>query len=75
MLHATVVVHYGVRGGSRDWLRHLLAPLTGFLIIAYVLIHMATPAKITGLCWLALGAGVLLLWSRRRAGPSLEAHS
>lgn len=50
-----------------DWLRHLLAPVTGFAIITYVLIHMATPAKIAGVSWLMVGAAVLLLSARRRA--------
>ena len=66
MLHVAVIVHYGVRGRSRDWLRHLLVPLTGFTIIAYVLIHMATPAKIAGISRLVVGAGMLLV-SRRRS--------
>jgi len=65
MLHVAVIVHYGVRGRSRDWLRHLLVPLTGFTIIAYVLIHMATPAKIAGVSWLVIGAGVLMVSTRR----------
>ena len=65
MLHVAVIVHYGVRGRSRDWLRHLLVPLTGFTIIAYVLIHMATPAKIAGVSWLVIGAAVLIVSTRR----------
>jgi amino acid transporter len=65
-LHVAVIVHYGLGGRSRDWLRHLLVPLVGFLVIAYVLIHMAAPAKIAGVSWLVLGAGVLLL-SRGRS--------
>ena len=68
MLHVAVVVHYSLRCRSRDWLRHLLVPLTGFAIITYVLIHMARPAKIAGISWLMVGAGVLLLSTRRRVG-------
>jgi len=70
MLHAAVIVHYRLRTRSHDWLRHLLVPLTGFMIIGYVLIHMATPAKIAGICWLAVGAGVLVA-SRRLSVISL----
>ena len=40
---------------------------TGFMIIAYVLIHMATPAKIAGVSWLLVGAGVLHLSRRHSA--------
>jgi amino acid transporter len=66
MLHVAVFVHYRVRGGSRDWLRHLLVPLTGFAIIAYVLINMARPAQIAGVSWLVVGAGLLVFSTRRR---------
>ena len=69
MLHVAVIVHYRIRCGSRDWPRHLLVPLAGSAVLAYVLIHMATPARIAGSSWLVLGAGVLLL-SRRRRGLS-----
>ena len=64
VLHVAVIVHYTVRGRSRDWSRHLLVPLIGFTIIAYVLIHMATPAKIAGISWLAIGVGVLIFSTR-----------
>ena len=43
----------------------LLVPFTGFTIIAYVLIHMATPAKIAGVSWLVIGAAVLIVSTRR----------
>jgi amino acid transporter len=59
MLHLSVMVHFLWRQKSRDWLRHLIAPLIGFAIIAYVLLNMAAPAKIAGLAWLAVGAVAL----------------
>jgi amino acid transporter len=65
MLHVAVLVHYRLRTRSRDWLRHLLVPITGFIIISYVLVHMATPAKIAGVSWLAIGTGVLIACRRR----------
>lgn len=73
MLHVAVIVHYSVRGGSRDWLRHLLMPCLGIAIIAYVLIHMATPAKIAGISWLVIGAGLLFLSDRGTAATTAEA--
>ena len=72
MLHVAVIVHYRLRGRSRDWPRHLLVPLVGFLIIGYVLIHMATPAKIAGVGWLVVGAGVLIVSTRRGAVATRE---
>lgn len=70
MLHVAVFVHYGLRSRSRDWLRHVLVPIMGFVVIAYVLVHMATPARIAGVSWLVLGAGVLLLSKRRSLTPA-----
>jgi hypothetical protein len=66
VIRQLVIVHYWLGSKSRDWLRHLLVPCTEFTIIAYVLIHMATPAKIAGISRLVVGAGMLLV-SRRRS--------
>jgi amino acid transporter len=58
-LHVSVVVHYVVRGGSRDWWRHLAAPVIGFAILAYVLLNAQLQAKWLGLIWFAVGLAVL----------------
>jgi amino acid transporter len=55
LLHLAVIRHYLVRERSGDWLRHLLFPLAGLLIIAYVLCAMDRSALVMGLSWLALG--------------------
>jgi len=54
-LHASVVFHFIVRQRSRQWLRHLVAPSLGFIVIAYVLVNAELNAKIAGLCWMAVG--------------------
>lgn len=59
MLHVTVVVYYLVRQRTRRWGIHLIVPVIGFAIIAYVLINADTAAKIGGLCWLAVGLIIL----------------
>jgi amino acid transporter len=56
LLHLSVIGHYLVRERSGDWLRHLLFPLAGLLIIVYVLCAMDRSAQVMGLSWLALGA-------------------
>jgi amino acid transporter len=56
LLHLSVIHHYFIRQRSGDWLRHLLFPLVGFLLIAYVLFEMDSAAKIMGACWIAIGA-------------------
>ncbi|MDP9012181.1 MAG: APC family permease [Pseudomonadota bacterium] len=56
LLHISVVNHYLLRQRSRAWMRHLVFPVAGFLVIAYVLYGMDTTAKVLGACWLAIGA-------------------
>jgi amino acid transporter len=59
VLHVSVVWHYVVRNGSRDWWRHLVAPVIGFVILAFVVINANVAAQKLGFVW--LGIGVLLL--------------
>jgi amino acid transporter len=70
MLHVAVIAHYAGRHKSRDWMRHLLIPLTGSAIIAYVLINMATPAKIAGISWLVVGIGMVFVSKRTRVAAA-----
>jgi amino acid transporter len=68
LLHLSVINHYFIRQRSGDWLRHLLYPLIGMLIIVYVLYEMDRAAKILGACWIALGVLyylVLTFWIKR----------
>ncbi|MDX3070891.1 APC family permease [Streptomyces sp. MI02-7b] len=60
VLHVSVVVHYVVRGGSRDWWRHLIAPLIGFAILTYVVINAKVAAQRLGFLWLAIGVVLLI---------------
>jgi amino acid transporter len=55
LLHISVVNHYLLRQRSGEWIRHLVFPAAGFLVIAYVLYEMDITAKILGACWLAIG--------------------
>src|SRR6202035_95981 len=55
LLHLSVINHYLIRRRSGDWLRQLLLPLAGLVVISYVLYEMDTAAKIMGACWIALG--------------------
>ena len=71
VLHVSVVWHYVVRNGSRDWWRHLVAPVIGFVILAFVVINANVAAQKLGFVWLAIGVVLLvfLLVTGRR--PSL----
>jgi amino acid transporter len=61
LLHVSVIKHYYVSARSRDWLRHLLMPLGGLLVICYVLYEMDRAAKIMGACWIGAGIAYFLL--------------
>ncbi len=63
LLHLSVMAHFLWREKSRDWFRHLVLPLIGLLIVAYVLVNAEVNAKIAGLAWLAVGIAVLV-WFR-----------
>ena len=68
LLHLSVINHYFLRKRSGDWLRHLLFPLIGMLIIIFVLYEMDRAAKYLGLSWVAIGVLyylVLTFWVRR----------
>jgi hypothetical protein len=54
------VVHYVVRGGSRDWLRHVILPGAGFLILAYVVINAKVAAQMLAFAWLGVGVAILI---------------
>jgi amino acid transporter len=55
LLHMAVIRHYVIQGGSRAWLRHLVMPLAGFVVIGYVLYEMDGAAKIMGAAWIGVG--------------------
>jgi amino acid transporter len=55
LLHLSVINYYFIRGRSGRWLAHLVSPVVGFLVIAYVLYEMDDSAKIMGGCWIAIG--------------------
>jgi amino acid transporter len=68
LLHLSVINHYLIRRHSGDWLRHLVFPLIGMLIIVFVLYEMDRAAKILGLGWIAIGILyylVLTLWIKK----------
>lgn len=58
LVNLSVIVHFGVRGGSRRWLRHWLAPGLGIAVLLWVLSGIHREALLAGTIWLAVG----LLW-------------
>jgi amino acid transporter len=70
LLHLAVIRHRFLRERSGHWLRHLLCPLLGFAVIAYVLVQMDGAAKLLGTAWLGLGALYYLVLVRVLRRPS-----
>lgn len=62
LLHLSVIYYYLVRQKSRNYLLHLVTPVLGFLIIGYVLFNAALEAKVGGVIWLIVGAGVFFFY-------------
>ncbi|CCH30871.1 APC family permease [Actinosynnema sp. NPDC047251] len=60
VLHVSVVAHYVIRRRSRDWWKHLIAPVIGFGILAYVVINAKVAAQTVGFVWLGIGAVILV---------------
>jgi amino acid transporter len=59
-LHAGVVIHFRAGRRSGKVLRHLVAPVVGAAIIAYVLWNADPNAKLGGLAWLAVGVASVI---------------
>ena len=60
LLHVSVVAHFIWRQKSRNWLRHLLVPAIGFVILACVLWNVDANAKIVGCSWLVAGLAMFV---------------
>ncbi|MGE0362829.1 MAG: APC family permease [Vicinamibacterales bacterium] len=65
LLHASVVGYFVGRQGSRRWIGHLVVPLAGITVTAWVLVAASPLAQTTALVWTGLGAVVL---AARRPG-------
>jgi hypothetical protein len=69
-LHVSVVVYFLIIRRARTFAMHLVSPVIGFVIIAFVLVNADMHAKIGGSAWLAIG--VVILTGLRLAGRSTE---
>jgi len=71
VLHVSVVWHYVGRQGSRNWWAHLVAPVLGFVILAYVVVNAQVAAQKLGFVWFAIGVAVLVFLMATGRRPSL----
>jgi amino acid transporter len=72
VLHVSVVWHYVVRNGSRDWWRHVAVPVLGFVILAVVVVNADVAAQKLGFVWLAIGVVLLVFLVATGRRPNLS---
>jgi amino acid transporter len=71
LLHVAVIVHYLIRRRSRDYLRHLVVPVCGLVILGYVVIKAKVAAQVVGLSWLAVGLVIMVVLMMSGRTPAL----
>ncbi|MEU9702667.1 APC family permease [Streptomyces sp. NPDC047981] len=61
LLHASVVGWFAVRRmeGPPHWLRHVVMPVVGAIILIAVIVEASAAAQVVGVIWLAVGLVVL----------------
>lgn len=60
VLHVTVINYFIRRRGSRDYLKHLVYPVIGFAILAFVVVNAKVAAQVLAFIWIVIGVIVLL---------------
>lgn len=63
LLHISVINHYMIRQKSKNLFKHLIMPLIGFVVVAYVLYGMDMAAIKLGSIWIAMGLIYLIILS------------
>jgi amino acid transporter len=72
LLHVSVVVHYIGREKSRNWWLHLVVPVVGFAILAYVVYNAQVAAQELGFVWFAIGVVLLIVLLATGRKPELR---
>jgi amino acid transporter len=75
LLHVAVVWHFVVRNKSRDWWRHLVVPVIGFGILAYVVYNAQVAAQELGFVWLGVGLVLLVFLVATGRKPELATEA
>jgi amino acid transporter len=75
VLHVSVVVHFVVKSGSRDWWRHLVVPVIGFAILLFVVVNADVAAQRLGFAWFGVGVLVLVYLLATGRRPVLAAEA
>jgi amino acid transporter len=71
-LHASVVIYFIKKQKSKEYFKHLVLPLIGFIIIGYVWISLDPLSKQLGFIWLGIGIVYLILLKVFKKDTSLD---
>lgn len=55
ILHITVINHFIIRKKSKDYMKHLIFPVIGLIIIGYAWMSLGSLAKELGFLWISIG--------------------
>jgi len=72
VLHIAVIWYFMKRQGSKDYLRHLVYPLIGFAILAFVVVNANIAAQQLALVWAGIGVLVLVVFTAMKKKPELS---
>lgn len=71
-LHASVVIYFIKKQKSKEYFKHLVLPLIGFIVIGYVWISLDPLSKQLGFIWLGIGIVYLILLKVFKKDTSLD---
>ena len=73
VLHISVINYFMRRRHSKDYLKHLVFPLVGFAILAFVVVNAKVAAQVLAFIWIAIGVVVLVAFKVMHKEPELTA--
>lgn len=71
-LHFSVIYYFLIKQKSKDYIKHLLLPVIGFLIIGFVWISLDVNAKQLGFIWIAIGLVYMIFLKFTKKGTNLS---
>lgn len=71
-LHASVIIYFIKKQKSKQYFKHLILPLIGFIIIGYVWFSLDPLSKQLGFIWLGIGIVYLILLKVFKKDTSLD---
>lgn len=71
-LHVSVINYFIIKKKSKDYVKHLILPIIGFLIIGYVWLNLDPLSKKLGFIWLGIGIVYLIILKLTKKDTNLE---